>query len=125
VKLAQSLVVLVVLFPFLPDTPRLGAQSPDQYTVAVHVSSSRWSVEAALSNQPVQVLDVAIDGKKYELEGPTYQGSFRSGFPVLALGDYKAKIVQDEHKNTYETSQAYEILPDKKTRKYYVVAVFE
>jgi hypothetical protein len=43
----------------------------------------------------------------------------------LALGDYKAKVVQDEHKNTYASSQAYEILfPDKKTRQYYVVATF-
>jgi hypothetical protein len=44
----------------------------------------------------------------------------------LALGDYKAKLVKDEHKKTYESLQEYEfLLPDKKTRKFSVVGQTE
>ena len=49
-----------------------------------------------------------------------------AGVTLLALGDYKAKLVQDVHKTTYESSQAYEFLfPDKKTRRFFVVGQTE
>jgi hypothetical protein len=45
----------------------------------------------------------------------------------LALGDYKAKLVQAERKTaSYEPSRAYEfLLPDNTTRKFTVVRLIE
>jgi len=89
--------------------------NPAEYSINVHVSSSSIDL-----NVGTQALDVVIDGKKYEL---------RSLLPinrVLALGDYKAKLVQDQHKTTYDSFQAYEFLfRDKKTRKFEVVGQTE
>ena len=85
---------------------------PAEYTVNVHVSSS------SIANSNL-ILDVVIDGKKYELSG--YAGGM-----LLALGDYKAKLVKDEHKTTYGSNQVYEFLfPDKKTRQFAVVGQTE
>jgi hypothetical protein len=79
-------------------------------------------VPASIGPQDVQKLTVIIDGKKYELEAPNP----RAGVSLLALGDYKAKLVQHQHKTTHESSQAYEFLfPDKKTRKFTVVGQTE
>ncbi len=45
---------------------------------------------------------------------------------MLALGDYKAKLVEDKHISTYESSQMYELLfPDKTTKKFIVSGQFE
>ncbi len=68
-------------------------------------------------------VSVIIDGKKYELEAPAHRANLQAGVTLLALGDYyKAKLVQDLHKTTHESSQADEFLfPDKKTRKFFVV----
>ncbi len=88
-----------------------GDPNPSEYTVNVHVSSSRQD------NWYFQELNVAIDGKKLELRSEkAYVGR------VLALGDYRARLVQDEHKATYDSVQVYEFLfPDKKTRRFMVV----
>jgi hypothetical protein len=44
----------------------------------------------------------------------------------LALGDYKAKLIKDEHKTFYETIQVYEFLfADKKTRWFEVIVQTE
>ena len=52
-----------------------------------------------------------------------------SGFPVnamLEIGDYKAKLIRDEHHTKYDSLQVYEFLfPDKKTRKFEVVGQTE
>ncbi len=98
------------------------AQTPGEYTINVHVSASHWTVAPGLlSTQAVQQLDVVIGGKKYDLEATA-----QSSPTLLALGDYKARLVQDEHKTAYESSQAYEfLLPDKKTRKFMVVGQSE
>ena len=45
---------------------------------------------------------------------------------LLVLGDYKAKLVKDEHRTTYDSYQVYEFLfPDGKTRKFQVVGQIE
>jgi hypothetical protein len=103
------------------------APNPDEYSINVHVSSSRWVVEPTVVTTPqaCQKLDVIIDGKKYELETFSY-GNLVAGVPLLALGDYKAKLVRDQHKVTYESSQIYEFMfPDKKTMKFTVVGQSE
>ena len=63
------------------------------------------------------MLNVIIEGKKYELEGEA-----RGKAAFLALGDYKAKLVEDLHKNSYDSSQTYEFqFSDGKTRRFVVV----
>lgn len=91
------------------------APIPAEYTINVHVSSSSVVVERGC-----QLLEVVIDGKKCEL------ASELSLSRLLALGDYKAKLVKDEHKTTYDSYQVYEFLfPDKKTRQFLLVGQTE
>lgn len=91
--------------------------NPAEYTVNIHVSASRMVPEHGAR---FQGLNVVIDGKKYELE------SEYASNVLLALGDYKAKLVKDEHKVTYESYQVYEFLfPDQRTRKFIVVGQTE
>jgi hypothetical protein len=88
------------------------------YTITIHVSATRMVLErnSIASNQE---LNVVIDGKKYELRSPSVNA-------LLALGDYKAKLVKDDHRTTYDSYQVYEFLfPDGKTRKFDVVGQFE
>jgi hypothetical protein len=104
------------------------APSPDEYAINVHVSSSHWVMAPSVLVGPETVLrlNVIIDGKKYELEAPTARANLKAGVTLLAPGDYKAKLVQDQHKTAYESSQAYEFLfQDKKTRKFIVVGQIE
>lgn len=89
--------------------------NPADYTVNVQVSKSHMTTRGN-SSVHWQELSVVIDGKKYELES--------EGAPdmLLALGDYKARLVKDEHKGTYDSFQLYEFLfPDQKTRRFIVV----
>lgn len=59
-----------------------------------------------------QLLTVTIDGRKYEIE------SIAAANALFALGDYKAKLVKDDHTSAYDSWQVYEILlPGGKTRK--------
>jgi hypothetical protein len=91
--------------------------NPAEYTTNVHVSSSRmvWEGSPAFS----QKLDVVIEGKRCELFSSNVNA-------LLALGDYKAKLVRDEHRTGYDSFQVYEfLLPDKKTRKFTVVGLTE
>ena len=88
--------------------------NPADYKVSIHVSSS------GIGTTGRQDLNVIIDGKKYELLCD------RSTGMVLALGDYKAKLVTDEHKTAYDSVQVYEFLfADKKTRRYEVIGQTE
>lgn len=62
-----------------------------------------------------------MDGKNYELEAD--QGGPAT---MLALGDYKAKLVKEEHVTAYRSAQNYELLfPDGRTLKFNVVGVSE
>jgi hypothetical protein len=88
--------------------------NPADYTVKVHVSASGTA-------NNMQELSVVIKGKHFNLES-------QLGTPdkLLALGDYQAKLVQDEHKTAYDSHQVYEFLfPDKKTRKFVIVGETE
>lgn len=87
--------------------------SPAEYKLNVHVSSSR------LTEGGRPWLNVVIDGKKYELQGVGTDA-------VLVPGDYKARLVKDEHKTAYDSYQIYEfLLPDMKTRQYHLVGMTE
>jgi hypothetical protein len=88
--------------------------NPADYTVNLHVSSSSIDVGGR------QALDAFIGGKKYELLCECANGM------LLALGDYKAKLVKDEHKTPYDSLQVYEFLfPDNKIRRFEVVGQTE
>ena len=119
---------IAVLFLLLSAFSYAGPNN-DEYSISVHVISSRWVMEPAILNgpQPIERLGVIIDGKKYELAAPApLRANLQAGVTRLALGDYKARLVQDVHKTAYESSQAYEFqFPDKKTRKFIVVGQSE
>ena len=84
------------------------------FTINVHVSSSGSMMIPSIPVPVVlQVLKVVIMGKHYELssDGP--------GGGLIAIGDYKAKLVKDEHYPTGETLKAYELaLPNGTVRKF-------
>jgi hypothetical protein len=108
----RAALVFLLLFGTLVPA----ARTPDEYPITVHVTSAYY-LGAVVSHS--QGLDAVIDGKKYALSGD-------SDIALLALGDYKAKLVKDEHKASYESYQEYELLfPDKKTRKFVVVGQSE
>ena len=101
-----SLVVLFSTFSWAGSEP-----NPAEYTTNLHVSSSRID-----NKYGGQALSVIIDGKKCELlsESPIGQ--------LLGLGDYRARLVKDEHKTAYDSLRVYEFLfPDQKTRKFDLV----
>lgn len=97
------------------------------YPVKVHVNSSRWVMEPALTGpRSVQRLNVTIDGKKFELATPAPASNFDAGITLLVPGDYKAKLTRDQHNTSYESSQEYEfLLPDNKTTEFFVVGISE
>ena len=92
------------------------AQTTPEYNITVHVRSSYVVYGNGSSSQ---YLDVVIEGKKFQLAAPN------NGY-LLALGDYKAKLVRDDHKTPYESIRMYEFqFPDKKTRKFAVAGQSE
>ncbi|MGC1871328.1 MAG: hypothetical protein WA700_10255 [Acidobacteriaceae bacterium] len=92
---------------------------PTEYSVNVHVSSDRFSSACSIESKgcafALQILNVTIDGKKYELQAKvTKQG-------LLPLGDYTAIPT----KQVYGLA-VYELrLPDNKTEKFTVVGQSE
>jgi hypothetical protein len=108
-KITLTILLLSCAFAWAGATP-----NPADYAVNIHVSSSRIAAHGQ------QKLNVVIDGKNYQLES---YGAFNS---LLALGDYKAKLVKDEHKATHDSLRVYEFLfPGQKTRKFNVVGQTE
>jgi hypothetical protein len=115
--------ITVAVLPLLLSAYAWGGSKPNptepnpaDYTIAVHVSACHLSFAPP---SVFQDLDVVINGNKYELQA-------MSGDGVLALGDYKAKLVQDLHKTAYESSQTYEFLfPDMKVRKFSAIGQTE
>ena len=106
----KKIVIAMLLFTALAWAG--GGSKPAEYNVNVHVSSSKLDAHGK------QLLKVVVDGKKYEL---------RSDLPIgrlLALGDYKAKLVTNR-KGEYESLQSYEFLFPDKTRQYEVVGQTE
>ena len=105
-----TLFVLLLLATLAPAAP-----APEEYSINVHVTSS-YLVPGPGGSQG---LDVIIEGKKYQLSAASY------GY-LLALGDYKAKLIEVKHKSSYESDRRYELLfPDGKTRGFYVVGQSE
>jgi hypothetical protein len=112
VKIILAILLLLPAFAWAGTNP-----NPPDYTISVHVRASRLVLEAGAW---LEKLDVVISGKKYELLSDPGSNS------LLTLGDYKAKLVKDEHRSAYESVQIYEFLfPDDKIRKFTVVGQIE
>lgn len=97
-----------------------GQSKPQDYPITVHVTASRIVEEAWFKDsRSMQKLNATIDGKKYELES-------NSNSLLLRIGDYKAKLIEDQPRNGYELRQVYEFqFVDGKTRKFVVVGMEE
>ena len=110
---------LAFLF-FIFSAIALAQSKPEEYSITVHVTASRCVVEPFIKGSiPALLLNASIAGKKYELESD-------GRCSLLRLGDYKAKLVADTHKNSYEVYQAYEFqFDDGKTKKFEVVGLEE
>ena len=108
-NIASIVVLLLSAFAWAGTIPKAA-----DYAINVHVSRSY------IGEHGEQRLRVIIDGTKYELVGGSRP------YLLLALGDYRAKLVKDEHHGTYDSLQVYEFLfSDQKTRKFQVVAQME
>jgi archaellum component FlaG (FlaF/FlaG flagellin family) len=114
--------ILFVALPMLAATKICAATekvNPADYTITVHVSSAEYVLASPL----YEILTVTIDGKHYQLEGPTSSSkAFMRGNGLLNPGDYHAKLTIDTHKTGYESLQTYELLmPDGTTRPFGVI----
>jgi hypothetical protein len=129
-KLAASVIVLsgLALIGTLAARAADNKADPAQYTVAVHVSGSAYAYTIPNnSNLQFEVITATIDGKHYQLQGPTSSAKvFTHGNGLLNPGDYHAKLTEDKHNTSYESLEQFEILfPDGTTRKFNVVAQSE
>ena len=102
--------------------------NPDDYAITVHVRSSRLATfcggvsSGSSSCSANQQLSVEIDGKTYDL---TSQDLY-AHVALLRAGNYKARILKEDIKRTFEYSRTYELLfPDGSTRKYRVTGEYE
>ncbi len=92
-----------------------------QYPLTVSIERSRVDTQRPSVNgsslcRPHLNLAAVIDGRHFELEGSKVRSA------VLALGDYKAKLIADEHSKTYLSEAVYELqYPDGSTEKFSVI----
>lgn len=98
--------------------------NPADYSLTVHISASAYATPAVTLDE---IITATIDGKHYQLVGPTSSArSFMHGNGLINPGDYRGKLSVDEHKTSYESIQQFEILfPDGTTRKFGVIAQSE
>jgi hypothetical protein len=98
--------------------------NPADYPLAVHISASTY-VSAA--NALEEIVTATIDGKHYQLQGPTSSARvFTHPNGLINPGDYRGKLSMEERKTSYESLQQFEILfPDGTTRKFGVLGQSE
>jgi hypothetical protein len=102
--------------------------NPSDYTVNVHLQSSRMVLECGdVTNGTsfchwYQVLGVTVDSKKLELRGNLMQ----KGPYILKPGDYKARVVKEDVTRSYGYQRTYQLLfPDGQVAEYLVVGESE
>jgi len=125
----KLILALLLLSPALAS----GKVNPADYSVPVHVQSSRLvTVCHEILAHPFcgtkQSLGVVIDGKKYEFLGNDDADA------ALRTGDYKARLLVHDPSDAAEPVPAYEIdykntyeflFPDGKRQKYSVIGESE
>jgi hypothetical protein len=113
---------LLLLAPSLASAEK-AAVNPADYTIKVHIKSSRLIyIGSGTNTQVVEDLMVLIDGKTYELTNAAPRNS------VLRLGDYQARTIKVKGQTTrsYEDGTVFEfLLPDGSTRNFYTAGEFE
>lgn len=121
--MTKTILALSLLF----SLPLFAASPSADYNITIHVSESRIGTDCGSVIKgdsfckSVQKLSVMIDGAKYELEAET-----RTPKGIIAIGDYKAKLVKDQQKPTHEFSRIYELMfPDGTTRQFTVTGQIE
>jgi hypothetical protein len=112
---------IVFSFLLLCVTSAFASPNPAEFTETLHVTNSHLVLDPSGHSNPVpnQQLNVIVGGKKYELYG-TSIGAISDAVAqpagVLPVGDYKAKLIQQNLKPSYLLFRSYEILlPDGKT----------
>jgi hypothetical protein len=115
--------LVLALLLLLPTTFLYAAKpqpNPADYTITVHVVFSRSEPYGeGVNYQPLQQLETVINGQQVEL---------RTNNPgVLALNDYKARIIPTKgikNANASDVYLTYELLlPDGTTREYMVAGL--
>jgi hypothetical protein len=109
---------------FLLPVAVFAQSKPDDYSITVHVTASRIVEELWLKDNLcfAQQLNATINGKKYELKYSKQYGAVS----LLRVGDYRAKLIEENNTNSYELNQVYEFkFADGKARKFEVVGVEE
>ena len=121
-KIVGTLVFIVALLCGQSKAAEKWKPNPADYTVKVHVSTSRY--EREVYNALYQILEVMIDGRHYDLYGPTSSArAYLSGNGLLNPGDYMAMLITDVHKTPFESLQMYEVLlPDNTVRRFGVIS---
>jgi hypothetical protein len=89
-KITVAILPLLFACTWAGSKPNPTEPNPADDTTTVHVSACHLSF---VSLTTLQNLDVVINGKAYQLQAISNDG-------VLALGDYKGKLVQDVHKTS-------------------------
>lgn len=120
--MTKTILALTLLF----SLPLFAASPAADYNLTIHVSETRIGTDCgvAVGNstcKSVQLLSALVDGAKYELESETF---FPKG--IVALGDYKARLIPGQEKPTHELNRSYELMfPDGSTRKFRVIGQVE
>lgn len=119
----KTILALTLLF----SLPLFAASPSADYNINIHVSQSRIGTDCgsafkgSSTCESVQQLSVLVDGAKYELESKTLLPK-----GVVALGDYKAKLVKDQQKPTHEFNRTYSLMfPDGSARDFVVTGQVE
>jgi hypothetical protein len=118
----KHILLLGLLFcaPTFAQTSGLGNMA------SIHVTASRIDSDCGVfrgnsSCKATQEITADIDGKKFELRSETF---FPKG--IVALGDYKAVVVDEQTRPTGEFTRTYNLLfPDQSKRKFYVIGQME
>jgi hypothetical protein len=119
-------VMLLFVSAIVLSVPLYAQTKSADYAVKVHVSASHIGTDCGVTKgdsscKSVQQITVLVDGAKYELQSETF---FPKG--IVALGDYQAKLVDDQQKPTREFTRTYDLrFADGSTRKFHVIGQTE
>jgi hypothetical protein len=119
--MTKTILALTLLF----SLPLFAASPAADYNLTIHVSESHMGTICGSvfndSCRSLQQLSVIIDGAKYELEAETVLPK-----GVVALGDYKGKLIKDQQKPTHEFNRSYSLMfPDGTARDFVVTGQVE
>ena len=98
-----------------------GDYKVDVRVVASRIASASTVFRGDSIAKSTQNLTVLIDGTRYELESEMFLAK-----GIVALGNYKARLVEDQQRPTHEYTKTYEVqFADRSTRKYRVIGQLE